>query len=90
MQPLDLLILALAVFYAAHALANTHGPFGSFEYLRARLPLGGVTSCTVCLSPWFAALFYVVLQTGAAWLVWLFAAAGGSVFLYRWTGGDHV
>lgn len=89
MSTLDLVLLALATFYAAHAIANTHGPFGAFETLRTRLPLGGLTSCMVCLSVWAAALFYLALLVGATWLVWIFAAAGASVFAYRYTGGDH-
>lgn len=90
MNALDLLLLTLATFYAAHAVANTHGPFGAFDDLRARLPLGGLTSCMVCLSPWAGALFYLALVAGAAWVVWIFAAAGASVFAYRYTGGEHA
>lgn len=83
-------LIALATFYVAHAVANTHGPFGAFEDLRARLPLGGLSSCMVCLSPWAGGFFYLMLVLGATWIVWIFAAAGASVFLYRWTGADHV
>lgn len=90
MNWLDLIVLALATFYVAHALANTHGPFGAFGDLRQKLPLGGLTSCMVCLSPWAAAIFYLMLTTGSGWVVWIFAVAGASVFAFRWTGGDHV
>lgn len=90
MTPFDFLMLALATFYVAHAVANTHGPFGAFGDLRQKLPIGGLTSCLVCLSPWAAAFFYICLLSGATWLVWLFAGAGASVFVYRWTGGANL
>ncbi len=90
MNALDLILIALASFYVAYAVANTHGPFGAFEDLRARLPLGGLTSCMICLSPWASALFYLALMAGATWFVWIFAAAGVSVFAYRYTGGSNL
>ncbi len=90
MTPLDFLLIALSSFYVAYAVANTHGPFRVFETLRARVPLGGLTACLVCLSPWAAALFYFLLTTPAAWLVWVMAAAGASVFVWRWTGGSAL
>lgn len=90
MNALDLLILTFATFYIAYSIANTDGPFGSFGDLRNKLPLGGLTSCMVCLSPWVAALLYITLLAGATWFVWLFAAAGASVFLYRYTGGANL
>lgn len=90
MQPFDLLLIALAAFYVAYAISSTHGPFRAFEQLRTRIPLGGLTACIVCLAPWLAAAFYVLLSTPAAWLVWILAGAGGSVFVYRWTGGSAI
>jgi hypothetical protein len=90
MQPLDLLLIALATFYLAHAVSSTYGPWHVFEWLRDHLPLGGLTQCLVCLSPWSAGLFYGLLLTPAAPLVWILAAAGLSVLAWRYTGGDHV
>jgi hypothetical protein len=89
MNPLDLLILSLATFYAAYALSSSAGPWRAFERLRANLPLGGLTACLVCLSPWLAGLFYVLLLI-VPWITWLFAAAGASIFLYRYTGGANL
>lgn len=90
MSPLDLLILTLATFYSAYAIANTHGPFGIFERLRTALPLGGLTACLVCLSVWLAAVFYLLLPTQFSPVVTVLALAGASVLLYRYTGGSHV
>lgn len=90
MQPLDLLILALATFYAAYAISSTHGPFGIFERLRTALPLGGLTACLVCLSVWLAAAFYLLLSTPLYPVVGVLAVAGASVFVYRYTGGNNV
>lgn len=90
MQPLDLLIISLATFYCAYAISSTDGPLHVFEWLRTHIGLGGLTKCLVCLSPWLAALFYVVQQTPAAWIVSIFAIAGASVLVWRYTGGSHV
>lgn len=89
MTPLDLLALALSTFYAAYAISSSAGPWSVFAWLRARLPLGELMACLVCLSPWLAALFYALLLI-APYIVYAFAAAGASVFLFRWSGGDHV
>ena len=43
----DLIILALATGYWAHAISKTHGAFGMFEWTRKHLPLGGLTTCPV-------------------------------------------
>ncbi len=90
MSPLDLLLLALATFYASYALSSTHGPFGAFEWLRGHLPLGGAMACLVCLSVWLAAVFYLLLPTPLYPVIAILALAGASVLLYRYTGGAHV
>lgn len=90
MSPLDLLLTGLAAFYVSYAISNTSGPFHVFDWLKEHVPLGGLTSCIICLSPWSGALFYWLLTTPAAWIVWVFAGAGFSVFVYRYTGGQHT
>lgn len=90
MQPLDFLALSLATFYIAHAVANTHGPFGVFGWLRDHAPLGGLTACIVCLAVWVSIVGYLILQTAIAPVVWAIAPAGGAVLLWRYTGGSHV
>lgn len=90
MQPLDLLIVALATFYSAFAISATHGPWHVFEWLRAHLPLGGLTACLVCLSVWLATLFYVLMLTPLSTIVDILAIAGTSVLLWRYTGGSAI
>lgn len=86
----DLLIVTLATFYLAYAISATHGPWHIFERLRQRLPLGGLTACLVCLSPWLAALLYSLALTQLVIVVYVLAIGGGSVLLWRYTGGEHV
>lgn len=90
MQPYDLLIIALATFYMAYAISATHGPWHAFEWLRGHLPLGGLTACLVCLSPWFAVVFYVLMFTPLYVAVDVLAIAGASVLLWRYTGANNV
>lgn len=90
MKALDLLLVVLATFYAAYVLVNTHGPFGAFETARARLPHGGLLTCIYCLAVWLAVLFYVLMLTPAAIVVYPIALAGGAMLLFRYTGGNHV
>lgn len=89
MQPLNLLILMLAAFYVAYAVSSTHGPAGIFARLRDRLPLGGLTTCIICLAPWCSAVFYLLMLT-VPYVVYVFAAAGGVVLAWRYTGGSHI
>jgi len=90
MQPLDLLIVSLATFYCAYAISATHGPWHVFEWLRTHVPLGGLTACLVCMSPWLAALFYVLMLTPLAVAVYVLAVAGASVLVWRYTGANNV
>ena len=90
MQPFELIVLALATFYAAHAISASYGPWHVFEWLRVHLPLGGLTACLVCLSVWLALAFYLLMQTPLLPLVQIFAAAGASVLVWRYTGGDNL
>lgn len=86
MSATDLIILALAALYAAHAIGWSYGPFHIFKTLRARLPLGGLTDCTFCLSFWAAAAFYLLWQTDARPFVYIVAAAGAAVAIASYTG----
>lgn len=90
MRPLDLAILTLATWYAAYSVATKGGPWNVFEWLRQHVPLGGLTQCIVCLAFWFGAAFYLLSLTPLAPVVYPFAAAGGAILLYRYTGGNRV
>lgn len=86
MTALDLLVLSLATLYAAHAITHTHGAFGMFAWVREHLPLGGLTTCIVCMAIWCAAFFWVLLQTDFRPLCYVFAVAGGAVLAAQYTG----
>ncbi len=90
MTSLNLLVLALATFYTSYAISATRGPWHIFSWLRTHLPLGGLTTCLVCISPWLAALFYVLLLTPLAVIVYVLSAGGASVLLWRYTGGSAI
>lgn len=82
----DLLVVTLATLYAAHAITGTHGAFGVFTWVRAHLPLGGLTSCIVCMAFWCALVFYGLWLTPLQPIVWIVATAGGAVFAARYVG----
>lgn len=87
----DLLIIALATLYIAHSVTETHGPFDVFAKLREMNWHGGLLNCAVCASLWAALINYLLLyHTPLAWLVYLFAIAGGAVALMAYTGVKHL
>ncbi len=86
LQPLDLLVLALATLYLSYALTKTHGPFGMFETIRLKLPLGGLTTCLVCAAPWISGGMYLLLLTPLKPLVYILSAAGLAVFAAYYAG----
>jgi hypothetical protein len=91
MQPLELIVLVLATFYFAYAVTKTHGPYKAFEWLRAKVSLGGLTACIVCLAFWVALLvWWLITSHTLTFVVYAAAGAGGAILLYRYTGGEHV
>ena len=82
----DLIILALATGYWAHAISKTHGAFGMFEWTRKHLPLGGLTTCPVCLSFWIAIAFWLLIPTPLYPIVTISAAAGAATLVGFYTG----
>lgn len=89
MQPFDLLIIALATWYASYCISKKDGPFKVFAHVRTLLPLGGLTACIVCLSVWVAALLYALALVYAP-AVQVIGMAGAAILLHRFTGGDLV
>lgn len=83
MTPFRLAEIALATWAIAFMISTTSGPFHVFEWLRAHLPLGGLTSCIICLSPWVAFVLWIV-PDGV--IVWAFAAAGLALLLHSYSG----
>lgn len=88
MNWLDYLIIILAVLYSAEVIATKCGPFNVFSNLRARVPLGGMTSCVWCLWPWLGGAFYGLYYLCAP-IVVIFAIAGGVAALHSYTGVRH-
>jgi hypothetical protein len=81
--PFELLKLAAATWLISYMISNTHGPFGFFASIREYLPLGGLTSCIICLSIWVVIglrLLNVEAVTDA------FAVAGVALMLHSFTG----
>ena len=90
MPPFDAVMVALATFYASYVLTNTKGPFDAFLRLRERFPMGGLLTCIYCVALWLALAFYGLSLTPLSWLVTVFGAAGAGMFVYRFSGGQHV
>lgn len=86
MDGLNLIILALATGYWAHAISRTHGAFGIFEWARQRFPLGGLMKCPVCLSIWIAIGCWLLMFTPLYPLVTISAVAGLATLAGFYTG----
>lgn len=86
MTPSDLLILALAVGYWSYVISRTHGAFGAFETLRKLLPLGGLTTCPVCLSFWVGVVLYLLMTTTLRPAVEVSAIAGAATLAGYYSG----
>lgn len=86
MDGLSLLALALATGYWSYAISQTRGAFGIFEWTRQHLPLGGLTTCPICLSFWLALVLWLLIQTPLAPLVTISAAAGAATLLGWYVG----
>lgn len=86
LDPLSLILTALATCYWAYAISKTHGPYHLFEKTRQRFPMGGLTSCPICLSVWLAAGFYALMLTPLAVLVLVSAVAGLATVIGYYTG----
>jgi hypothetical protein len=78
-----LLITAAAAWYLAYCVTSTHGAFGMFKTLRQRLPLGGLTSCIICLIFWLA-LIIGYLQ--GLTIIESVAAAGVALWFHGYSG----
>jgi hypothetical protein len=90
MQPLDLLIMILAVWRISHMISREDGPFCVFKRLREKLPLGGLTACIYCLSVWIAAALYLLWFTAFQPVIPIFALSAGALMLGSYTGASHL
>lgn len=84
----DLLILALATYLLTDALVNRALPFGIMTRVRDRLQWQGL-ECFYC-SSWWAGFAVTGLWLIDIRLLIPFAAAGGAVLAWRYTGSNHA
>jgi hypothetical protein len=86
----DLIVLALATMYAAHAITSTDGPFFVFLKLRERTRhvLKGLLDCIVCTAFWVA-LVLLLLYGIAPGFIWVLAVAGAALAVRTYTGVKH-
>jgi hypothetical protein len=89
MTPFDLLRIALATWYVAYVVTSTSGPFKVFAFIRAHLPLGGLTTCIICLSIWAAAALYL-LNPFAPVVIDALAIAGAALMLHAYSGWRYA
>lgn len=89
MNATDLLIISLATWRLAYFVSKENAPFDAMKRLRERFPLGGGTACIYCVSIWTAIGSWLLLQTLLYPLVYIAAASGGAMMLWRYTGGEH-
>lgn len=88
MNLLDLLLLSLATWRLAYLITKESGPFDLVKKFRERLPLGGLTSCIYCASIWAAVGVYLVFLIFPP-AIWIIAASGGAMLMWRYTGSDR-
>lgn len=89
MEPLQLILSALAVWRLTHLLANEDGPFGVVFWFRKQLGQGfwgQLFDCFYCLSIWIALPFALFFYTkwSDALLHWL-ALSGAACLLEKAT-----
>lgn len=89
MTPFDLLRLALATWYVAYVVTKSDGPFKVFAFIRQHLPLGGLTTCIICLSVWAAAALYLLIPF-APGVLDVLAIAGGALMLHAYSGWRYA
>lgn len=83
MTPFELLTFSAATWYIAYAVTTTDGPFHIFEKLRKHAPMGGLTTCIICLSIWVAIVLRVI---GLNIVTDALAIAGVALMLHSFTG----
>lgn len=91
MNPLDLLILALATWRLAYLLTKEDAPFQIMARIRQRTTFGGLLTCVYCASIWCAAGLYAlwVLLPALHWIALILAVSGAALMLAKYTGMDY-
>jgi len=91
LQPLDLLIVALATWRVAFLVTKEDAPMKVMKNFREKHPDWGVFSCIYCASIWVALVLFAawqvpVLQYG----VDILAISGAALMLASYSGANHV
>ena len=89
MQPLDVLLVALATWRLAYFVSSESGPFAFMQRLRAKNDLGGLLTCPKCVSIWAAGLMVFLVFTPLVFVVWVFAVSGAALMLASYSGANH-
>jgi hypothetical protein len=88
MQPLDLLLLALATYTVTDILVNRGLPFNVLGRLRDSHDWQ-LLRCFYCSAFWAGIAIYLVWLLNPQ-VVAPLALSGGAILLWRYTGGNHV
>jgi len=88
MQPLTLILAALAVYRISRMVADEEGPFSVFTKLRALAPaqtwVARGLECIMCVSFWVAIPVALVVDWSPTWwLTWL-ALSAVTVLIRKW------
>lgn len=84
----DFLLIASASLYATEVLTRRSGPYNMFGWIREKVPMGGLTTCSWCAVIWISGvmtLLYFFLPQA----VWVFSVAGAAMMLRSYTGVNH-
>lgn len=79
----DVLYYSAAAWYIAYVVTSSAGPFNVFVWIREHLPLGGLTSCIICLMIWTALALRLI---GHNIVTDALAVAGVALWLHSFTG----
>lgn len=82
-------VTVAASWYIAFAVSSSKGPFSFFESIRLYLPLGGLTSCIICLMPWVA-IIIIYLLTGRVLVLEALAASGVALWIHAYSSWVHI
>lgn len=88
MHAFDFLLLSLATWRIAYLITKEAGTFDIMAKIRKALPLGGMMSCIYCASIWAAVGVYLLFLVFPP-AIWMIAASGGAMLMWRYTGGDR-
>lgn len=84
--PLELIIVIAATWHLAQLVTSETGPYDLLLKFRTRYPLGGLTTCIRCFSPYAGAIVLCMWLIGLNGLVWILGISGAALMLRSYTG----